>query len=190
MKKTTKIIKVGYWLLMVLLVTIAGLSALSVIGLPQNFRAFVVQSGSMSPAIKTGSLVFIQPSTNYVKGDVITVKVGEDADIKNPKATITHRVVDIIQKDKQTFYTTKGDANDTPDMTPRPANLVLGKVVLTIPFLGYPVGFIKTSTGFIIAIVIPATIIVYGELLNIRKELTAIISKRRLSQSSHDQKTV
>lgn len=185
-----KILNLFYWLLMVFLVVVAGLSAMSVLGLPQNFRAFVVQSGSMSPAIKIGSLVFIQPSTDYQKGDIITVKVGEDADIKNPKATITHRIVDVTQKDNQTFYTTKGDGNNTPDMTPRPTALVLGKVILTVPFLGYPVGFIKTQVGFIIAIVIPATIIIYGELLNIRKELAAIISKRRLNQSSHDQKTV
>lgn len=164
---------------MAILIIVTTLSALSVIGLPRNFRAFVVQSGSMNPAIKVGSIVFIQPQTNYAKEDVITFRVGEDADIKNPKAIITHRIVDITQENGKTFYITKGDANDTPDLTPRPADLVLGKVILTIPYLGYPVGFVKTQTGFITLIVIPATIIVYSELLIIKSEMIKLLKERK-----------
>jgi len=179
MRKTTKIIKFAYWLLMILLVIIACLSAMSVLGLPKSFRAFVVQSGSMSPALKVGSIVFVQPEKQYNKGDIITFKAGGDADIKNPQATITHRIVAITQNQGGTFYTTKGDANDSPDMTLRLAGLVLGKVVWSVPLIGYPVGFIKTQVGFILLIVIPATIIIYSELLTIKNESIRLIKERR-----------
>lgn len=174
-----KIFNIGYWFLMAALVIVAGLAAVSAFGLPKNFRLFVVQSGSMEPTIKRGSLVIVQPRKQYQKDEIITFKIRPDADIKNPGLLITHRIVDVKDDKGGVFFTTKGDDNKTPDMESRPIGSVLGKVVFTIPYLGYPIGFAKTQTGFILLIVIPATIIVYGELLNIKKEVVKILKERR-----------
>ena len=111
-------------------------------------------------------------------GDIITAKLGEDASVKNPNNTVTHRIIEIDNTSDTPIYTTKGDANDVKDLSPRLPNLILGKVIFAIPYIGYPVGFAKTQTGFILLIVIPATIIVYSELLNAKKEVQSIIKRR------------
>ena len=174
-----KILKGLYWLLLIVLLVIAGSAALSALGLPQEYRLFVVQSGSMEPTIKTGSLVIVKPESQYIKGDIITFKVQPQADIKNPNLLISHRIVDIKGVNGQTFFITKGDANNTPDMELRPEGNVLGKVIFSIPYLGYPVGFAKTQNGFILLIVIPATIIVYSEAITIKNETKKLLAERR-----------
>jgi len=92
------------------------------------------------------------------------------SDIKNPATTVTHRIVEVKTEEDQVSYITKGDANQSPDMDPRPKDMIVGKVVYGLPYLGFPVGFAKTQTGFIALIVIPATIIIYSEILKIKQE--------------------
>lgn len=181
MKKTklTKVLNVSYWILLSIIITIAGLAALSAFGFPKSYRLFVVQSGSMEPTIRTGSLAIVRPESQFKKGDIITFKVKQEADIKNPNLLISHRIVDIKNGNSGTSFITKGDANKTPDMELRPAGNVLDKVIFSIPYLGFPVGFAKTQNGFILLIVIPATIIIYSELMNIKNEAIRLIKARK-----------
>jgi signal peptidase len=174
-----KILNGLYWLLLIVLLVIAGSTALSALGLPQEYKLFVVQSGSMEPTIRTGGLVVVKPESQYKKDDIITFKIQPQADIKNPNLLITHRIVDIKDINGQTFFITKGDANNTPDMEQRPLGNVLGKVIFSIPYLGYPVGFAKTQNGFILLIVIPSTIIVYSELMTIKNETIKLLKERK-----------
>jgi signal peptidase len=132
----------------------------------------------MEPTIKTGSLVFVRPGSNYSVGDIITFKNKLSDDIKNPKLTTTHRINSIEEKDGSVIYATKGDANNAPDLSKTSKDLVLGKVVFMVPYLGYPVGYAKTQTGFVVLIVIPATIIVYSELMNIKEEAKRLVKER------------
>lgn len=188
MKTFVKFLDIFYWVLLVTLFTVAGLAALSAFGMPGSYKLFVVQSGSMQPAIKTGSLVVIKPSAKYEKGDIISYKVQPTADIKNPKAVITHRIYEVLQEKGITYYTTKGDANETPDFNKVAKDLVLGRVIFNVPVLGYPVGFAKTQTGFVLLIVIPATIIVYSELMNIKNEAKKLIEERKRRKLSFKEK--
>ncbi|MFA6423545.1 MAG: signal peptidase I [Patescibacteria group bacterium] len=139
-----------------------------------GIRLYSVQSGSMEPTIKTGSMVIAQSMNTYQIGDIITYYDREDT-----KKTITHRIIQKTENKGITQIITKGDANNTADSIPVTPNLVVGKVVLTISFLGYLVGTAKTTIGFIILIVIPITIIVYEELKNIHKETKNIVRRRR-----------
>ncbi len=178
-KKAKILGRVLYWTVLLFLVLVAALVAASALKIPGNFKIFVVQSGSMEPKIKRMGIVVIKPAKEYKKGDVITV-----AEPANPKVTLTHRVVDIEEKAGETFYVTKGDANEDPDTEKRPKENVLGKVILSVPFLGYPVDFAKTQTGFIVLIVIPAVLIVYSELLTIKNEALRLITTRKHRQLS------
>jgi len=190
MKKIKILFNIIFVVLMVFLIGTSFLSAMSMVPGPQKTKVFVVQSGSMEPSIKRGSIVFVRQLDRYVKGDVVTIKVGEEADIKNPKATITHRIIEIAEKDDKEYLITKGDANNAPDLVEWDPSLVVGKVTLSVPYLGYPVGYAKTQTGFIVMIVIPATIIIYSEFLNIKKEVVNILnSKKAVKKKSHE-KTV
>lgn len=177
MKKITNLITIS---ITIALLSIAILSVLSATQLfSYKFKLFVVQSGSMSPAIKTGSLILVTPSPKYAPGDVITYKTKEGVDIKNPKALVTHRIVDTVQKEDGVYYITKGDANNSNDSLEIGNYLVLGKVTASIPYLGYPVGFAKTQTGFIVLIVIPATLIIYSEMITIKNEAKRLLAERK-----------
>ena len=129
-------------------------------------KLLVVKSGSMEPALKTGSLVVDKAESSYQKDNIVTFK-----DPNNPLETITHRIVDIETKDDISLYTTQGDANGTPDSTKILSDKILGKVVFDIPILGYIVAFTRTVPGVIILIIIPAVIIIYDEINKIKAEI-------------------
>ncbi len=174
-----KALNLVYTVILIAVLFLAGITALSATGLPKQFQIFVVKSGSMEPAVKTGNVIIVKPENSYQKGDIITFKSEKNSEIKNPNKTITHRIVNISKTKGEVFYETKGDANKSADITKRPKSLVLGKVVFQIPLLGYAVGFAKTPTGFAILIVIPATVIAYSEILNIKNEIAFLLSKRK-----------
>lgn len=155
----TEPMKIIYWLILAGLAAVALFVAASALPIPGGWKLFTVQSGSMVPSITVGSLVVVKPAGEYAVNDVITFKTG-------PTPT-THRILKI---DGQT-YTTKGDANDTADSQPIRPEQILGKVVLTVPYAGFPVAFAKSKEGFMLLIVIPATVIIYGEILNIKNEI-------------------
>ena len=171
--------KIAYWMVIAFLIIVALGVVFSAFNIPGGYKLFTVQSGSMEPAIKVGNVVIIQPKENYKEEDIITFKKENERNVVNPRMTTTHRVIEIKQEDNKTLYTTKGDANNSADSTPVDKDLVLGKVSLAIPFLGYPISFAKTQTGLIILIIVPAVIIIYGELLNVKKEVKNLLEARR-----------
>lgn len=164
-----------YWLAIILLVFIALGTAFSVLEAPGGYRAFVVQSGSMEPVIKTGSVVVIFPQKKYQKDEIITFLSDLKADLKKAGSTVTHRIVAVHDDNERATFSTKGDANEDKDRETVTEQQVLGKVVFGIPYLGYAVDFAKTQTGFIALIVIPGTLIIYSELMNIKKEIARLV---------------
>ncbi len=145
--------------------------------LPQA-TGFVVLSGSMEPAIGTGSVVVVQKaSRTFSVGDVITFKrAGGDP--------VTHRVTSVKTENGETLYETKGDANATPDASLIKHTQVLGSVVWTVPHLGKAIAVGKTPAGFILMVIIPATLVVYEELRSVKKELAKTLRKSKTPLSS------
>jgi len=137
-----------------------------------GIRMLVVKSGSMEPTIKTGSLVIDKTESIYKIGDIVTFKNRE-----KPTETTTHRITNKEIQGNINLFTTRGDANDNPDSIKINQNQIIGKVIFKIPYLGYVVAFSRTWPGVIILIIIPATIIIYDEVNNIKKEL--ILRKKR-----------
>jgi len=171
--------KILYWLVLSCLITIALAVAVSAMNLPGGFKLYTVQSGSMAPSVPVGSVVVSKLADVYREGDVITFVSEEYKEVKNPKDTTTHRIVEIEEKDGKTFYITKGDANEDIDTEERPKENVLGKVLFSVPYVGYPIGFAKTRDGLLVLVIIPATIIVYSELLSIKKEAQRLIKEKK-----------
>ncbi|HEX5448338.1 MAG TPA: signal peptidase I [Candidatus Saccharimonadales bacterium] len=129
-------------------------------------QSFVVESGSMSPKIGTGSVVFDHTAASYKVGDVITFRE------TNSRDTVTHRIVSVKRTaDGQIFYTVKGDANPTPDADPVAKSNVVGKVGFSVPYVGYVIGFLKTLYGLMLFIVVPGVIIIYREIMKIWEEI-------------------
>lgn len=177
-----------YRLVVCVLILIAALVGISAINIPGGIKLYTVQSGSMEPAIHTGSIVISKPSDNYQKGDVVTFKAEKDRLVKNPRETTTHRIYEITIKDGKKEYVTKGDSNNAPDIKPISKDLILGKTIFSFPFLGYPVSFAKTREGLIILVVIPATIIIYSELMNIKNEAKKLLKERKKRKLSAKEK--
>ncbi|OGM29164.1 signal peptidase I [Candidatus Woesebacteria bacterium RIFCSPHIGHO2_01_FULL_41_10] len=132
-----------------------------------SYRAYVVQSGSMEPTLKTGSVVITQTLPRYYIGDIVTFSPDGGEQL------VTHR---IVRMEGQNFIT-KGDANEDTDHWEVSPEEVVGKASFSIPFLGYLVDFTKTPKGFVVMVVIPASIIIYEELKTIYLEIKRSLSK-------------
>lgn len=118
---------------------IAALAVIAVVVVGPRFlpyQALVVRSGSMSPAIPTGSVAFYrkEPSTEVRVGQVILF-----AEPGDPTIHITHRVVQIVSSSTGTYFVTKGDANAGPDDWRVPATGTGWYVVYHVPYLGYAI---------------------------------------------------
>lgn len=123
-----------------------------------NYEVRIVQSGSMEPALKTGSVVVIRAQENYAIGDIVTF----GGDQPNSLPT-THRIIADEVQNGQLAYITKGDANDSVDQNATRLTSVRGKVVFNIPYLGYLLDFARQPLGFVLLIGIPAALIVFEE---------------------------
>lgn len=167
-----KILKYTLNTILLFMVAVGLMVAFSLLPLPGNYRVYTVQSGSMEPGVRMGSLIFVKPQADYRVGDVVTRKTND------PKLTITHRITARTEKNGGVVYQTKGDANDAPDAEEIAQTSLVGKVVLALPFLGYPVSYAKTLPGLVFMIILPAVIIVYDELQNIASEVKAIRAKK------------
>ena len=171
--------KIGYGIFVAAIVLLGSLLLVSIIPVPGNIEVKIVQSGSMEPAIKTGALVVIKPSDEYRVDDVIMF--GEDTKTKVPT---THRIVADEVRSGVFYYTTKGDANEDPDPQQVKQSEVIGKVLFSIPYLGYVLDFAKKPLGFALLIGVPATLVVFDEVANILRET------RKLKMKKEDDLTI
>ena len=169
--KIKKIIKI---MAVIIIVALAGLILLTLAPESGGYKALVVTSGSMEPAVPVGSMVFIKNSGIIQKNDIITFRMGTDT-----KSLTTHRVVDIREVRGKIMYQTKGDAVKEPDIELVPAERVTGSMIFSIPFIGFPFAFGKTQMGVVMLVIIPAAIIVYEELKSIWREVAVIRRKKK-----------
>lgn len=104
--------------------------------------AYVVLSGSMEPAYQTGSVIYVKEvePEELKTGDVITFYLDSET-------VATHRIVEITEKDDQIAYRTKGDANEVEDGEAVLESQLIGTPIFTIPYLGYLVQYIQTTSG-------------------------------------------
>lgn len=166
----------GYWLTVIFLFISSFVLLSTVLNLPGSIKLLTVQTGSMAPTISAGSVIVVAPAPSYQQGDIVTYRVANDPD---KKQTITHRIFQNRTLESGTVLITKGDANEAPDNGSITKDQIIGKVQFSIPFLGYPISFIRTQLGLILFIIIPSTIIIYSELLTIKQELFRWIKMRQ-----------
>ena len=111
-----------------------------------DYQPYAVISGSMEPAIPTGSLVYIKgmEAQDVQEGDVIAFYGGYDS-----SAIVTHRVVEnrVVMGE----FITKGDANAAEDMNPVEYENFIGRVEWSIPELGIIAQVLTSAQGKIAA---------------------------------------
>ena len=169
-----KILKILYYSALTFIGLVTIFLIFSVLPITGNYKTMVVLSGSMEPAIHTGSIVVVKPEKDYKIGDVITF--GHYGVKKNP---ITHRIHDIKVVSGKPVYITKGDANNAPDQKEVSTRSVLGKVIFDVPYLGYAVETAKKPIGFMLIIIVPATVIVGDEIRKIWQEIKRIKKNKK-----------
>lgn len=161
-----KKLKILYYILIIFLGIIILALIVSVFPVAGNYKIMIVQSGSMEPAIKMGSIVAIRPVEEYKINDVITF-----GPHTRTLAPTSHRIHDIRLENGQPVYITKGDANNAPDSQEIFKKDILGKVMFSLPYLGFAVDFAKKPVGFALIIIIPAAIIIGDEIKKIFREI-------------------
>ncbi len=160
-----KIFKIIYYVFLGFIAIIAVLLIISVLPITGNIKFMTVQSGSMTPEIKMGSIVIVRPIDDYKIGDIITFQT------TGSKESVTHRIYDIKVVGGQPKYITKGDANNAPDQREVSKREIIGKVLIDIPYLGYVVSFAQKPLGFALIIIIPACLIIFDEARKIYGEI-------------------
>ncbi len=91
-------------------------------------EAYHVETGSMEPAIPTGSLIYVDPVSpeTLEPGDIVAFRSGD--------TVITHRVVENHYLYNELI--TKGDANEKEDIKPVRYDEVIGRVTVHFPVIG------------------------------------------------------
>ncbi|MCR3956303.1 MAG: signal peptidase I [Gudongella sp.] len=109
-------------------------------------RLYVVDSGSMEPALRMNSLIVVNERApdQIEMGDILTYYGPES------RTRVTHRVVEIGPNYE--YFITQGDANNTEDAMPVEQERVIGIVALSIPFIGYVFRFLSSTQGIIFII--------------------------------------
>jgi len=171
-----KIFKIVYYALIGFIILVALLLIISVLPITGNYKVMTVISGSMEPDIKMGSVAVVKPVADYKIGDVITF-----GPVSKTKAPTSHRIYDIKVVDGKPVYITKGDANNAPDAREVFQKDIIGKVLFSVPYLGYVVNFAQKPIGFSLIIIVPAAIIIIDEIKKIIKE---IIKKKKENEEN------
>ncbi|MEG0275637.1 MAG: signal peptidase I [Coprobacillus sp.] len=111
-------------LFVLLMIVVIPLSVPKVFG----FSIYNVLSDSMEPTILTGSLIYVKAV------DTQTLKPQDIISFYAKSNTIvTHRITNI----EDNSITTKGDYNKDIDLTKLNPSNIIGKVMFSIPILGY-----------------------------------------------------
>jgi signal peptidase I len=156
-----------HWILVAWVVGITVLDLVtSAKKLPGGIKFYTVQLNSMAPVVPANSLIVARSYPNYFVNEIITFEFPGSGEI------VTHRIVNLYEKDGQTYYITKGDSNEAVDRRLIPKDNVFGKTIAVIPSLGWLVRFVDTQLGLVLLIVIPAALVVRKEIIIISKEVS------------------
>ncbi len=131
------------------------ISAIRIFGV----EVFGVLTGSMEPTYPTGSLIYVKAvdASTLRVNDVITFSL-------SPNVIATHRIVELVPDENNPSvvrYRTKGDANNSVDASLVSAGNIIGKVVFSVPQLGYIASYIQSPPGIYVAIAVSALMIVF-----------------------------
>lgn len=139
------------------------------------FGFYTIISPSMEPNINVYDVVLVKKTNinKLKKGDVITFYSTNNYFGDTP---ITHRIVNI---DDRTSIIVKGDHNEKADNEKVIPKNIIGKVILVIPSLGKLQFFLASKSGFIVAIIIPAIVIITYDVYKIMK---MIMLKNQMSK--------
>lgn len=128
-----------------------------------GYLPMIVMTGSMEPEIRGGDLIICKTvkAENISKGDVISFF---DPD-GNGTSVVTHRVTEVINEGGEISFRTKGDANLIEDKTAVPAENLVGKYKMRIPYAGNVSMFMQSTAGLIVCVILPILLLLGIDIL-------------------------
>lgn len=105
-----------------------------------GFRALVVRSGSMAPAIQAGDVVvtrLVRPST-VEPGDIVTFR-----DPSRHGDLVTHRVVQALSEGDRLAFVTRGDANTGEERWSITRDGTVGAAAFRLPGAGHLLAWLQ-----------------------------------------------
>jgi signal peptidase I len=127
-----------------------------------GFQRYVITSGSMTGTYDRGSLVFdrVVPTSSLRTGDVITFRPPGQAGL------VTHRIASVRLVGGRRVFTTKGDANRTPDIWGAISlhDARQARVAFHVPYVGFGLAALSDRRLRMLVIGLPALLIALGTL--------------------------
>ena len=114
-----------------------------------GIKPMIVLSGSMETEIYTGDVAFVKEvnPNELKKQDIIAFRNEQN------KVT-THRIIEIVEKDGEKFFRTKGDNNNTEDVKLVSTKSVEGLYFARISGLGNFLMFMQKPTGLVVTLLV------------------------------------
>lgn len=117
-----------------------------------KINTYTIIGKSMVPNLNAGDIIVTIKNNIYNINDIITFFY---TDSYYNEINITHRIVDITEKDNKIYYTTKGDNNDFKDTFSIENKNIIGKMLIKLPKLGNIDKLISNPPIWLIIIFIP-----------------------------------
>ena len=125
-------------------------------------------AGEHDDCFNSGDLIFVQTvkAEDVQKGDVISFFDPQG----NGSSVTSHRVVEVMNENGKISFKTKGDANNTEDKEPVPAQNLVGTYTgFRIAGAGNVAMFMQTPWGLIICVVVPIMLLIGWDAVRRRK---------------------
>ncbi|MBM4236507.1 MAG: response regulator [Firmicutes bacterium] len=132
-----------------------------------GFTFLVMQDDEPNADVNPGSLALIRSI------DVTSVELGDIINFKtpvSPNTTATQRVVE-INRDEGLKFVTSRNSEGVVQTTVVPAEDVMGKALISLPFYGRMVDYVQTSQGLILLIFVPGVLIIIFQLIKIIRHI-------------------
>ncbi|UCH57360.1 MAG: signal peptidase I [Candidatus Bathyarchaeota archaeon] len=135
-------------------------------------------SGSMRPTMDVGDLAIL------VKAPTDKIKVGDIIHFWRSDEMVLHRVHKIRIEDRKLFIT-KGDANRAPDTDTVSPEQIRGKVIATLPMLGWASIYLKEGFSKAWVLLSSDMRFIYGALMAVASAASAYLIRNRRSRAIH-----
>ena len=118
----------------------------------------IVLTDSMCPEIESGDLIICQTANAEDIKEKDVISFFDPAG--NGSSIVTHRVIEIVEKDGQCFFRTRGDNNNTEDKELVPAENLVGVYKMRVVGAGHVAMFMQSTGGLVICVVLPIVLLV------------------------------
>lgn len=132
-----------------------------------GYKPFMVLSGSMESEIRKGDLII----TKLV--DPETLKVDDVIAFRDAQNTVTtHRIIDIVERDGEVYFVTKGDNNASQDRNLVTLDDVEGIYITRIPGVGNMLNGLAEPTTIVIVVLGITVIFACSFLISNKKQVS------------------